>query len=347
MSKINKIDLFAYDIPLKDELLMLGNKMVNRQGLFLKYYDAKGGISWGEISPFNGLHKENIPNIINYIKSNNIAKEIELFKSGVKLRTPLLLLMAYEQIMFYSNIINLRIPDNVVSISPLFTGNNDKIINNISLLSNKSLCVIKLKMGRNNLYDDINLFNIIDNKLSNNIKIRVDVNQAWTYKEASIFAKSINISRIDYIEEPLKNPAQLNKYYKEYNIKYALDETIHQTREWHNLLIYKGCSAFIIKPSLLGTLKNIDIINTIAKSNNINLVFSSAFESGYSLAYYIYLASIYSKDTAHGFDTYKYLSYDILKSPLVFNNFKISVNSAINSMKTVSENNLKLVMSDL
>jgi o-succinylbenzoate synthase len=348
LSNIIKIDLFSYEIPYNKELLMMGSKSLKRKGLFLKVEDKDNNIIWGEISPFPGLHKENINDIIKYINSNDILNDLELIHLNKACNAPLSLVIAYEQILFYYKFNHSLINDNTIRICPLLSGNSQDIIDECDFLNKQDINCIKLKLGQNKLNDDIKLFNIIDNKLNNKINIRIDANQSWTYEEASIFAKNINISRIDYIEEPLININEINKYYDEFRIDLALDETIYQTQDYSILLRYKGCKSFIIKPSLIGGVANINKLKYLGDKNNINLIFSSAFETGYSLAYYIYLSSIYSDiKIAQGFDTYKHLSFDILDNKLTFNNYKISLINAVKSMNTVSEDILIFIINIL
>ena len=342
INNIIKIDLFSYEIPYNKVLFMMGSKSLSRKGLFLKVQDTNNNVLWGEISPFPSLHKENINDVINYINSNNILNDLELIHLNKACNVPPSLIIAYEQILFNYTINPSLIGD--INICPLLSGDYHDIIHKCDSLNQLDICSIKLKLGRDTLNNDIKLFNIICTKLNNKIKIRIDANRSWTYGDANKFAKNINISRIDYIEEPLINIDELNEYYDKYRIDLALDETIYQMQNYSNLLKYKGCKSFIIKPSLIGGINNITKIKNIADENNINLIFSSAFETGYSLAYYIYLSSIYSDiNIPQGLDTYRHISYDILDKKLDYNKYNISVIKAVKAMNTISEHKMTLI----
>ena len=344
INNIIKIDLFSYEIPYNKELFMMGSKSLSRKGLFLRVQDTNNNIFWGETSPFSGLHKENINDLIIYMNSDNIIKDLDILSYNNTCIAPPSLIIAYDQILFNSTINHSLISDININICPLLSGDYHDIIYKCDSLNQLDICSIKLKLGRNKLNNDIKLFNIIENKLNNKIKIRIDLNRSWTYKEAKKFSNNVNISQIDYIEEPLINIDELNEYYDEFRIALALDETIYQTQEYSNLLRYNGCKSFIIKPSLIGGINNIAKLKNIANENNINLIFSSAFETGYSLAYYIYLSSIYSDiNIAQGFDTYRHLSYDILDNKLEYIKYNISVNKAVKAMNTISESKMTLV----
>ncbi|MDC1067941.1 o-succinylbenzoate synthase [Candidatus Kapabacteria bacterium] len=310
MIKAKKIIIYSYKLPFKKALLMKDKKSLFRQGYLINIYWEDGINSWGEIAPFIGLHNEiyedipthfkylldNINSINNYQLPSSIAISIEMAKA-FKGKSSLVI-------------------DNKLKICPLLSGNKDDIIEEAKRLTN--IESVKLKLGRKELNYEIDLFNSLVNELPMDVKIRCDINRKWKYEDAIHFAGSVDKTRIEYLEEPLIDFNRLPDFYEDTNLNYAIDETIYEINNSENIIndlsYFSSASAFIIKPSLFTSVNQLELIYNKFKSSK-SFIFSSAFESGYSMLYYFYLYGIYrNNNKAQGFDTLKWLADDLLKS---------------------------------
>ena len=70
---------------------------------------------------------------------------------------------------------------------------------------------------------------ILITHLDHHISLRLDANRAWTLDEALEFASGIKGIKIEYCEESLKNPEQLDSFLEKSDLPIALDETLFNT----------------------------------------------------------------------------------------------------------------------
>ncbi|CAM9873434.1 unnamed protein product [Choristocarpus tenellus] len=76
----------------------------------------------------------------------------------------------------------------------------------------------------------------------------------------------------------------------------------------------RGCAAFVIKPSILGSMeKSARLCRRAAAAAGVKAVLSSVFESGVGLAHASIFASVFAdKGVAHGLSTYARLCNDVV-----------------------------------
>tara|TARA_Y100000590_G_scaffold263893_1_gene296380 strand:- start:237270 stop:238154 length:885 start_codon:yes stop_codon:yes gene_type:complete len=121
----------------------------------------------------------------------------------------------------------------------------------------------KVKIGRGSIDSDVELLKGLEHKC-----LRLDANRTLSSPE---FEKYLQVlENYDYFEEPFSDIKDYNLFPNE---RFALDENIE------NLELQKLTSvkAFVIKPSLLGLEKTLQLIKT-AKNLGKRVVISSTFE---------------------------------------------------------------------
>lgn len=151
--------------------------------------------------------------------------------------------------------------------------------------------------------------------------LRLDANRAWTRDQFEQFESVLGeeTSFIHFIEEPLQSREELSDYLRENkdtsgHIPIALDEsladgTLTQIKE---MAESKLCSAFVVKPSVIGSLHHLIGIADIGRQNGCEVIMSSVFESGVGCAWVTLLAGMCGRTSTHGLGTYMYLKEDII-----------------------------------
>jgi o-succinylbenzoate synthase len=215
---------------------------------------------------------------------------------------------------------------------------------------------VKVKIGHDDF--DIDIRTLRDLKQSANtggLQLRADANRAWDAPSANTFVAELKrldsaiFEMIEFIEEPLgkqlldgewsidSQVAALDDFTRRGGIPYALDESLADLAEIraynfdqiaHDLrAVFSGreraCTAFVLKPALLGLELSMQIASLAQKEFKINAVFSSSFDSGIGLAFAAILASVvdnspYSTNMAkysHGLGTFSMLGGDTLSPP--------------------------------
>ena len=329
---IRAIKIFKYILPLTKPLLVYKKTILNREGLLLQLEGDESSVGCGEIAPLSGLHQETFKEAlsqlmhhVNFLMNQNISANILKFKGEFEnllreLKLYPSVRYGIEQALF--NLLRDKIKNlfyksrnKQVLINGLLLGEIDSVKENINELISEGYQSIKIKIGHNSVWDDIKYVNQINNLIKNNVSLRLDANQSWTLEEAVEFSKSIDSSRIEYIEEPLKNPKELEEYFKTTGIYFGLDESLTDV-SLPSFYPPLGTKAFILKPDVLGGIEKTVSLIKFANKNNLNPVMSCSFLSGISLLTLSQLAAEYiSPAIPMGLDTYKWLGEDLITPP--------------------------------
>eukprot|EP00984_Skeletonema_dohrnii_P011245 scaffold4470_cov99-Skeletonema_dohrnii-CCMP3373.AAC.6 len=216
---------------------------------------------------------------------------------------------------------------------------------------------VKVKIGNDDIDVDIRTLRELRQSPSSvgQIKLRGDANRAWDRPLANTFAAELKrldssiFESIEFIEEPLmkqslngewsieRQVAALDDFTRRGGMPYALDESLADLAEIHAYnfdriahdlrAVFGGqeraCTAFVLKPALLGLELSMQIASLSQKEFKINAVFSSSFDSGIGLAFTAILASVvdnspYSTSMtkySHGLGTFSMLGGDTLSPP--------------------------------
>jgi o-succinylbenzoate synthase len=287
-------EIFKYKIPFKKPLKVLSTTLLKKEGFILKVTNAQNQISYGEITPFACLSEENLSEAFSQLKEicYKLKKHIKIDKQKL-----------YPSVLFgVTSALNF---DNE-EFSQNFAG---LLYHDFDLKSFKPKHpTYKVKLSELNIDTAISLIKIIKQKFPT-LKLRLDINQKWTYLMAIKFLENFQLNDFEYLEEPCKDPLDTKKLLKTTNFPIALDESLNF---WSldEIISYKNIKALIIKPSITNFTKFIKL--------KIPLVFSSTFETGIGLLNIAMIAKKYSKKDP-GLDTYRFLKYDVLKNPLTLN----------------------------
>ena len=348
--KIKKFEIFQYQLPL-NRILHIKNHAINiRTGFLIILADQEGYNGIGEISPLPGLHHENNDHnleILKICKQNIINREIppnfEKLDGGFiewleqynlspsvqfGIESAVLNLLADKyNIPLYSLLSN-RYHKNIY-INALLSCHDPHIYEKCRKLIARNFQSIKIKVGTtpelslSGIDQEIKIINNINKLIKKKCYLRLDANQAWDLEQAVYFINSIDRENIEYIEEPLKNPAKHEELYNKTKISIALDESL---LKWNfntfqsSLLSMNWVYALILKPSLLGGLdKTMRYIDLSERMNKISVI-SDTFHSGIGISLLAcFAAAKLKRKTAVGLNTYHWLAKDLLKQRLSFN----------------------------
>ena len=302
MSSIAGINAYRFRIPFRRNVMLAGTPVSQREGILLEHNGR-----WAEASPLPGFSSESIDDVIAALRGDYNNKPV-----------PAALSFALSSLVA-------PMPTRLqVPLNGLLMGDETQILADAKNCSQRCFAAVKLKVGRNALDSEFRLVRQVRDLLPADIHLRLDANQAWTFEEAEEFFKRVEGVDIEYVEEPLQDPDQLEKLFATTGIGYALDESLkggNSLEKWPNV------TALICKPTILGGRKAIAELGT----EETMKVFSSAFESGVGIARIMQLAAEFSPGTPAGFDTLAYMKDDLLiRSPSVRHGSLILEEFAVN-----------------
>jgi len=309
----------------------MGRILNSRPGILIRLESAEGYEGFGESTPLPGLQSETAKQCKAELCTSGkslLGQKIQpalaqlngrfrqLF-SGLKLSSA-------SRFGLESALLNLILnakqtresrpsaPFPRLRINGLLNGSTQNILQNARMLLSRGYTVLKVKLGHRPVDEAIDLVNALCNLPLTNFKLRPDANRAWNMEQALRFAYNIPHGKIDYLEEPLQNPRQLETFYKQSALAYALDESLSEIPK-----DAAGLKAVILKPNFVGGFENTQSFIHQAFGQNIRIVLSDTFNSGLSLATIgRFAVQNLGPETAHGFDTYRFLKEDILRQPL-------------------------------
>lgn len=288
------IEIYSYKIPFKAPLHLKSGKVFFRKGLLLNI----DGV-WGEIAPLEGFSKESLKDaLIQTIKICKGEKEENLFPSvsfgfcsalnGKKYQLPAS--YSYQKA-------------------------------NLGIEKDSNTSYTKIKLHHFDVEKSIQTIQHILKKHPN-IRLRIDCNKSWSLDEAFLFAKQFTKDTFDYLEEPLKNPEELIEFYKTTEFPIALDESVYQKKGVSlNLLQQSAIKTLILKPMMIGGIKELSFWIDFAKEKDIQIVFSSSFESSIGIKKILGLANYFSITTPLGIDTLKFFDKDAVDKTLLKKEF--------------------------
>ncbi|MFN9960929.1 MAG: enolase C-terminal domain-like protein, partial [bacterium] len=85
-----------------------------------------------------------------------------------------------------------------------------------------------MKVGLGKVADDAALISAMLEGLDPSVRLRLDGNRRLTLTSAVRLMKRLDAERIEYMEEPLRNPLELPELSRRTGITMAIDESLHE-----------------------------------------------------------------------------------------------------------------------
>ncbi|VAX28602.1 O-succinylbenzoate synthase, partial [hydrothermal vent metagenome] len=329
---IRKVESRPFTIKLKTPFKNSNIEITKREGLIIKITEEYGNIGYGEVSPLPGLSEESLEDIV------PIVKDLERKMTGSELDSDI-----FQSLKKYPSV-EFGVSQALHSIFILRDGLNPKwnMISTISVngiigmvshddalkrarqLTDEGFQTIKIKVGRDNIEDDIKLVKSISENLNSSINYRLDVNGKWDVDKTIYAVEQFEGINIEYLEQPVSNIEELKELAKISKIPIAADESIRNMDDVKRFLTESNIQYFVIKPSLMGSItETINLLNLIQAAKR-RVIISSAFESSIGRSALVFLASLVQNNSAHGLAVASYFSSDIAEDDYPIMNGKIS-----------------------
>ena len=358
--KLTTCEIFSFRLPLKYPLNIAGKKLLYRDGLLLKLENDKGDTGWGEVSPLPGLHSETIEecargigktidhwtekvsalkNLGNLETLGDLSTHLSTKSARFGLESALLNLLVSHRQHRLGSLLKPNYAQSV-QISGLLIDSGEEALQQVLRLYESGYRSIKIKVGRRQPEEEQNMLRRVTAETPPDLHFRLDANRAWTLDEALRFTRGLPTERIEYMEEPLKDPQELRRFCSESSISVALDETLAEAGCTEYLAI-PNVSAAVLKPAVLGGIAATIRMAREAKKAGCTAVISDTFSSGVGLAVHLLLAAELGAESAAGLDTYRYLEKDILLKPLTVHRGQMHVAGSLSRAKKLNITMLK------
>ena len=335
--KLAGFNLHRYRLPLSEPLALRGMVLRHREGLLLELTAAGGAVGWGEASPLPGFSRECLDEAAGQLRDlassmgcreitddgidpdGDFGREMDTMDLAPSARFGFeLALWNIYAASRGRSLVDLITPHPraTVPVSALISGPPATVLEEARRARLADYEAVKQKVGRRPVEDDIELVRAVNGELGDDVALRLDANRAWSLEEAESFVRGTGNLRFEYVEEPLADPALLPTFAGDYDVPVALDESLTDM-EPEALRDHGYARAVVLKPTLLGGISRTLRIAGLASRLGMQIVISSAYETGVGTAALVALAAgVGDEEVPAGLDTYRRFSEDILRPPL-------------------------------
>ncbi|MEM1044384.1 MAG: o-succinylbenzoate synthase [Bacteroidota bacterium] len=331
--RVETVDLVPYRLPLTEAVTWNGERCTTREGALLRLGDDRGRTGWGDLAPLPGFSRETLPEAMKALTealpellrrgldpsdltqpSGSFHTTLDAAGLPSSARFALDLALADLAAQALGQTLPEALSANVATQLPLnglLMGSPEAVVAQARRLGAGGYPAVKLKVGRAAVETDIETVRAVREALGESVALRLDANRAWADDDARRFADAVVPLGLDYIEEPLADPAGLAALARDTGLPVAVDESVQE-----GAAIEAWAAAAVLKPMLVGGLMATLRLAASAWSVGVRTVLSASFESGIGLRGVAALAAATGAQPA-GLDTYRWLAEDVV-GPLPF-----------------------------
>ncbi|MDO5638870.1 MAG: muconate/chloromuconate family cycloisomerase [Neisseria sp.] len=350
---IHSIETLLIDVPtIRPHKLSMAT--MNTQTLVLVRMRFSDGIeSWGEATTIGGLSyggesPESIKtNIDTYLAPallaaqpanaaqamlllNKVAQSNRFAKCA--LETALLDAEGQRLGVPVSELLGGRVRDSLPVAWTLASGDTARDIAEAEkMLHNRRHNIFKLKIGLRAVADDVAHVVAIKQALGTDVSVRVDVNQAWSEREALAGIAALQEGGIDLIEQPVAahDREALARLRRRFDVAIMADEVLHGPLDALDLAKRAAADVYAVKINQSGGLRNACLVGQIADLAGIALYGGTMLEGAVGTAA---SAQVFSTFRRLEFGTELFgpllLTEEILAEPLQYRDFELQIPAA-------------------
>ena len=324
------LKIYSYSIPFSTPFITAKDSYSVRNGLILTF-ENDGISAFGEIAPLPGFSDYSLNDIIPILQLNKSAIEKAFLEDD------------FDQFFYVLSQIH-NIPSLKFGLDTLyhdykakkaglgladflFKGSFQKSIaanatlsisessdalEKATVLYNEGYRTFKIKVGAD-FNEEFEILSLLREKYPD-VKLRIDANQSWTYKQAYSKLKQMELLDLEYCEEPLLHAEidRLSELKKSLKINLAADESFRNKADASSLIQQNAVNTFILKPMMFGSFLEINVTKQLADSHYISVVLTTSIESIIGRTVTGILALGWGAEKyAHGLSTGSLLEYDI------------------------------------
>jgi L-Ala-D/L-Glu epimerase len=206
----------------------------------------------------------------------------------------------------------------------------------------KGYHTIKVKLGMRLVVAELETIRKLRQLCGDHVDIRVDANEAWSLEQAIAFCQGARNYRLEYIEDPLRDPMpeRLRVLRSVSPVALALDQFANKPGGFEQILKYKLCRVVVLKPAEIGSFVQLRRMARDAREHKISVVISNLIESSIGLGYATVCAAVFgSRKLAHGLGTASLLSDHLVSTRMIptCGNLSLLLTRFLLSHETLSE----------
>lgn len=164
--------------------------------------------------------------------------------------------------------------------------------------------ILKIKLGKD-VVTDVERIKAIRMAVGNNVTIRIDANQGWSFDDAKVALLQLGEYNIEFCEQPMRtyNDDYLPELIKTSPIKIMADESLYNHHDAVRLVKNKACDYINIKFAKSGGIHEALKIIAVAKESNIPCMMGGMLESRVALTAFAHFAAANPQIIFYDMDT--------------------------------------------
>ena len=317
---ITQTEIYKYTIPMVPFTIATGT-MKSAQNLFIRIHTSEGITGVGECSAFPMIAGETQATCFEMAKdfaalwknkpASDIQErlsELDLFTAGnytaksafdlalydiaaKAANKPLYAFLGGQKKLIESDLtIGMDTPEKMAATAVQF--------------KEKSVKIIKVKLGKK-IADDIERVRQIRLAVGDNMILRIDANQGWSYEDAVLALTALAEFNIQFCEQPMRkwNDELLPPLCQLSPIPVMADESVFTHHDAERLIRNKACAYINIKFAKSGGIYEAGLINAVAEKNNIACMMGGMLESRVALTAKVHFAMANNNIKFYDLDT--------------------------------------------
>lgn len=334
--RIEGCRVFRYRLPLARPLPLAGGVMRERTGVLVRVQADSGAWGWGDAAPLPGFSRESAEDAAAELTA--LARRLRgagFDPGGGDLESWLgheppdatlpsvrfgleTALASLSRRVRKDTAGELACFDGAVPVNGLLVGSREEVLEHAARLRDAGCRAVKLKVGSRAVAEDAELTRAVRAAVGDGVSLRLDANRSWSLEQAVAFGTAVGTAGVEYLEEPLREPARLGEFFDATGIPVGLDESLPGLRP-DDLEGRREVGAVVLKPTLLGGVARAREWAARALALDVRPVASGCFESGVGL---LAVAGFARESTGAavpaGLDTYRWLDADVVRPRIRF-----------------------------
>jgi o-succinylbenzoate synthase len=349
---VSSVELYSYNIPIDPPINIKNRQIINREGFLIVLKDKEGFSGIGEIAPLPGFQEESVSEFVNkipeirkwLIKKTFIA-EISRLNGILSHELEALNLSPAVQFGVESALLQLsaaahkkpiykELSESLtrnIAIAGLIHAARPDVYNQVETLYKNGFRTIKIKVGSQEIEEDIKCIRKIYKLTDRKIKLRIDANRSWSIEEAVFFANEIKNCYPEFIEEPINDPQLLIEFVYITRLPVGLDESLS--------LFYPDvhwAKALVLKPAVIGSLDKVNEYIQFANQTRKLAIISDTYLTAAGLCMELSLAAaLIHNPVAMGFGTYRWLMHDVIPVRIFGKEPMVNVVKAVSALRAL------------
>lgn len=326
--KIVRARIAAYAIPFRQPMRAGRAVLRERRGCFLELRDDAGRIGIGEAAPLPGASVSEIEALEVDLRGTcdaltREAADLEtlLHRSGrarygttrAAVETALYDLEASSRGVRVVDLLG-KVGRREIPVNALI---GEDAVKGAAAAARSGFTCLKLKIDGHDMRRSCATLRQVRDAVGEAMKIRVDVNCAWSVGEAIEWIPRLAAYGIEYVEQPVASIAELARVRAAVDVLIAADECVSGEADVRAIAASGAADVIVVKPAVVG-LSNAMAIARAAGECGLDVVVTSTLDTSIGIAAALHVAATLTDPARHcGLATAELLAGDLVEEPLV------------------------------